>query len=75
VQPRRKGRLSPKCADFAKELKESLLHQVFRIRRIIDHPQAQSVDAAAVKLVQKLKSRGITGLGQTDGNRLSQRLG
>src|SRR6266704_921803 len=48
-------------------LQKSCLHKVFRIGWVIHHAQAQGVDAAAMQVVQKLKSRSIPGLGQADG--------
>jgi hypothetical protein len=56
-------------------LQESFLHQVFRIGRVANHPQAQGVNPAAVELVQVLKSRGVPCLGQTYGFRFSRRSG
>src|SRR5258708_22332777 len=75
MQPGRKGRLSAEGTYLAEELQKSFLHEVFRIGRVIHHAQAQSVNAAAMQVVQKLKSRSISGLGQTDGFRFSHRLG
>jgi hypothetical protein len=74
MQPRREGRLTAESADLAKELQESFLHKIFRVRGVVDHPEAKGVNAAAMEVVQKLKSRGIAGLGQADGIRLNQRL-
>ena len=73
MQPGRKRRLAAEGADLAEELQERFLHQVFRVRRVTHHAQAQGVDAAAVEFVQKLKRRSVSGLSQTDGFRLSQR--
>src|SRR5258708_4261486 len=64
MQPGRKGRLSAEGPYLAEELQKSFLHEVFRIGRVIHHAQAQSVNAAAMQVVQKLKSRSISGLGQ-----------
>src|SRR6266851_9018306 len=75
VQPGREGRLSAESPNLAKELQKSFLHEVFRVGRVINHPQAEGVDAAAMQVVQKLKSRSIAGLGQADGLRFSHRFG
>src|SRR5260370_3631456 len=75
LQQVRKGHLPAESPNLAEELQKSFLHQVFRIGRVIHHAQAQSVDAAAMQVVQKLKSRCISGLGPTDGLRLSHRVG
>src|SRR5712692_5066225 len=75
VQPGREGRLPAEGPNLAEKLQKSFLHQVFRIGGVIHHAQAQCVDAAAMQVVQKLKSRSISGLGQTDGLRFSHRFG
>src|SRR5215470_2299002 len=75
MQPGGKCRLTPKGADFPEELKKSLLHQVFRVRRIIHHPEAQRVNPAAVHLIQKLKCSCVACLGQPDSFRFSHRFG
>src|SRR6266550_7078472 len=75
VQPGRKGRLSTEGPNLTEELQKSFLHQVFRIGWIIDHAQAQGIDATAMQVVQKFKSRSIPGLGQADGLRFSHRFG
>src|SRR5208283_4190088 len=73
MQPRGKGRFTPKSPDLAEELKKSLLREIFRIRRVADHAQAQGVNPAAVHLVQKLESGCIPGLRAADGFRLGPR--
>jgi hypothetical protein len=50
------------------------LHQIFRVRRVVHHPEAQGVNAAAVQMVEKLKSCSVPGLGQADGFCLIRRL-
>src|SRR5256884_2204766 len=62
MQPGGKGRLAPKSANFPEELKKGFLHQVFRVRRIIHHPETQGVNATAVHLIEKLKCGGVTPL-------------
>jgi hypothetical protein len=56
-----------------KELQECFLHQVFGVGWISDHAQAQGVNAAAVHLVEKLKSRSVSRLSEADGLRFAQR--
>src|SRR5208337_2583218 len=73
MQPGGKGRFTPKSPDLAEELKKSLLREIFRIRGVADHPQAQGVNPAAVHLVQKLESGNIPGLRAADGLRLGPR--
>jgi hypothetical protein len=73
VQPGREGRFAAKGANLAKQLQKGFLHQVFGIGGVPDHTQAQSVDAAAVHLVQKFKSSSISSLCEADGIRFSQR--
>jgi hypothetical protein len=75
MQPRRERRLPPKRGNLAKELQKSFLREIFRVRGVIDHPEAKGINAAAMEPVQELKSRGIAGLGQADSIRLNQRLG
>jgi hypothetical protein len=52
VKPGRKSRLAPKTTDFSKELYENLLSEVFCLRDIAGHSQAQRVDATIVTLVK-----------------------
>src|SRR5207253_5575263 len=75
MQPGGKGRLAPKSANFAEELKKGFLHQVFRVRRIIHHPETQGVNATAVHLIEKLKCGGATRLGQPNSFRFRHRFG
>jgi hypothetical protein len=67
VQPGRESRFAAERADFAEQLQERFLHQIFRVRWVIYHAQAKGVDAAAVESIQKLKSLRISGLCQTNG--------
>src|SRR5207302_9395152 len=75
MQPGGERRLTPECPDFAEELKESFLHQVFRVSRVIHHPETQGVNAPAMQLIQKLKRGGVTRLGQPDSFRFRHRFG
>src|SRR5579859_362555 len=66
MQPGGKGRFTAKGANLAEKLKESLLHQIFRIGGIPNHSQTQSVNPAPMELVKEFKSRSIPRLSQTD---------
>ena len=67
VQPGRKRRFTAKGVDLAKELQESFLSQVLRFLRVTNHAKTESVDAAAVHLVDGFKRCRITLLSQADG--------
>src|SRR5260370_35908622 len=75
MEPGRKGRLAAEGPNLPEELQKSFLHQVFRIGWVINHAQAQGIDAAAMQAVQKFESCSISGLGQTNGLRFSHRFG
>src|SRR5690242_1710729 len=51
VEPGCKSGFSPKTADFSKELYEDLLCEVFSLRDVAGHTQAEGVDAAIMALV------------------------
>jgi hypothetical protein len=51
MQPRRESRLTAESANLAEELQKSFLHKIFRIRGVVDHPEAKGVNAAAMEAV------------------------
>ena len=59
VQPGSKGRLATKASNFSKELNEDLLCEVFSLRNIPGHPQAEGVDATIMALVELLKGSHV----------------
>jgi len=73
VQPGRESRFPPEGADLAEELEESLLQQVLGIRWVAHHAQAEGVNAATVKMVEKVERGSVPGLSQADGFRFRQR--
>ncbi len=60
VQPRRERRFAAEASDFAEELDEDFLGEVFRFRRVRGHAQAQGIDAAVVAFVKLLKRRHVS---------------
>src|SRR5271169_6326198 len=73
MQPGGEGRFTTKGADLAEELKKGLLHEIFGIRRIVDHSQTESVDATAMQLIKKVESGRIPRLSAADGLRFCPR--
>jgi len=55
VQPCRKGGFAAEAANFSKELNEDFLCEVFCLRDIAGHAQAQRVDPTIMSLVKLLK--------------------
>lgn len=55
VQPGRKCRLTPETANLSKELNEDLLREVFCLRDISHHSQAEGVNPPVVALVKFLE--------------------
>jgi len=53
--------------DLAKELQESLLGQIFGFDGVASHAQAESVDAAAVKLIDGFEGGRVALLSQANG--------
>src|SRR5687768_7852777 len=51
VEPGRKSGFSAKTADFSKELYEDLLCEIFSLRDVSGHAQAERVNAAIMALV------------------------
>src|SRR5687768_13050780 len=56
VKPGRKSRFAPKTADFSKELYEDLLSEIFGLRNVAGHSQAQRINATIMALVKLLES-------------------
>jgi len=59
VQPRRKGGFPAKAANFSKELNEDFLCEVFCLRDIAGHAQAQGVNPTIMPLVKLLKGHHV----------------
>src|SRR5215212_11929481 len=59
VQPGSKGRFAPETANFSKELNEDLLCEIFSLRDVAGHSQAERVDAAIMTLVKLFESSHI----------------
>jgi hypothetical protein len=59
VEPGRKSGLSPKAADLSKELYEDFLCEVFSLRDVSGHPEAERVNAAIMALVQLFESAHV----------------
>ena len=59
VQPGREGRLAAKAANFSKELDENLLCEVFGLRNIPRHPQAEGINPPVVALVKLLEGNHV----------------
>ena len=55
VKPSRKSGFAPKTTDFSKELYKDLLSEVFGLRDITSHSQAQRVNATIMALVKRLE--------------------
>lgn len=52
MEPRSKGRFTTKASNFSKELYEDLLCEIFSLRDIAGHAQAERVDPTIVPLVK-----------------------
>ena len=59
VQPSRECRLTAKAANLSKELNENLLREVFGLRDISRHPQAQGVNSPVVALIKLLEGNHV----------------
>ncbi len=59
VQPGGKSRLTTKAPNFSKELDEDFLSEVFCLRDVAGHSQAERVNPAIVSLVQQLEGRHV----------------
>jgi hypothetical protein len=59
VQPGSKGGFAPEATDFSKELNEDLLCEVFSLRNVPCHPQAERVDAPIMPLVKVFESSHV----------------
>ena len=57
MQPGGKGGVAAEGRYFPKKLKKSLLCQIFSVRRVAGHAQAQGVNAPVVRRVKRLKRR------------------
>lgn len=60
MQPGRKGRFAAKTADLAEKLNEDFLCQIFRLGRVGQHAQAQTVDAPVMALVKRFESLDVS---------------
>lgn len=67
VQPGREGRLAAEGVNFAEELEEGFLREVFGLEGIADHAKAETVDAAGVLAVEMLERGSVATLGAADG--------
>ena len=59
VQPGGKSRLTTKASNFSKELNEDFLSEVFSLRDVAGHSQAERVNPAIVPLVELLEGRHV----------------
>ena len=59
MEPRREGGFATKAANFSKELNEDFLREVFCLRDIAGHAQAQRVDPAIMSLVKLLEGHHV----------------
>src|SRR6185503_6471808 len=57
--PGSKSRFTPETANFSKELNEDLLCEIFSLRHIARHPQAEGIHATIMALVKVLESSHI----------------
>jgi hypothetical protein len=60
VKPRRESGLAPKTTDFSKELYEDLLSEIFSLRDISGHPQAERINATIMALEKLLESSHVS---------------
>ena len=67
VHPGRKGRFAAECMNLAEQLQEGLLGQIFGFNGVATHAQTESVDAAAVQLINGFEGVGVALLGQANG--------
>ena len=66
MQPRGEGGFAAEGVDFAEELEESFLSEIFGFAWIAKHAEAKAVDAAGVLAVEIFESGGVTALGAED---------
>ena len=59
VQPGGKGRLTTKASNFSKELNEDFLSEIFGLRDIAGHSQAERVNPAIMPLVKLLEGSHV----------------
>src|ERR1700676_5374917 len=67
VQPGGEGRFAAERVNFAEQLEKGFLSQIFCFHWVAGHTQTQSVNAAAVQLVDGFKRSGVTELGAPNG--------
>ena len=67
MKPGREGGLAAERVNFAEELEEGFLREVFGFEGIADHAEAETVDAAGVLAVESFESGGVAALGAADG--------
>jgi hypothetical protein len=73
VQPSGKSRLTAEGGDFAEELEESLLHQIFGIGGVTYHAKAKSIDPATMELIKMLEGRSVARLSTANSFRFGPR--
>lgn len=66
VQPGRKGGFATESVNFAEELEESFLREVFGFEGVADHTEAEAVDTARVLAVELFEGSGVAALGAED---------
>lgn len=67
VQPGGEGGLTAEGVNFAEELKEGFLREVFGLEGVADHAKAETVDAARVLAVEVFEGGGVATLCAADG--------
>jgi len=66
MKPGREGGFAAESVNFAEELEESFLREVFGFEGVADHTEAEAVDTARVLAVKLFEGSGVAALGAED---------
>ena len=75
MQPGRERRLATKCPDFAEQLQEGFLRQIFRLGRVRSHAQAQRIYPPFMQVIENFKRFSIPLLGALNRLRFGKPFG
>ena len=67
MEPRGEGGLAAERVNFAEELEEGFLREVFGFEGVAEHAEAETVDAAGVLAIEVFEGGGVTTLSAADG--------
>src|SRR5205085_10034009 len=61
IEPSGEGRLAAKAAELAHEMNEYLLRNIFSLRNVAGHAQAQTIDAPMITPIDLLECLQVSG--------------